>query len=350
MVTYGSVLGFYERPTETPHSSLLYDPSSLCLFFAVLYCGARSLHPSQWLTAPFDDLEKDSLLERLNGMYHSCLKACRCSVYPTLNSLTALVLGESCSKPEPEPLANMGQISMMSRVAQFLGLHSETDENSFSNVEAESRHRVWWHILSLDFQCMITTGASTCINNGDAIQDLRIYRDLHDGKPDHTSENSASALPSIDLKSLPVILSAGRCESIRISQCLIAYIQGPNYLLPKNIGKMIFQTEMFNQKIKLLLVCIPSKGLPEKGFISTRVKNATPTAQPILYSDAAVEPSVFGSWVRIMLSLFKLDAAIILQKQFLGDLGKGSEQESRIWSKYVYNKLRPILRGIYAAI
>lgn len=92
--------------------------------------------------------------------------------------------------------------------------------------------------------------------------------------------------------------------------------------------------ERLHLKIDALMARLPIKGIPEKGYIPSRLKYASPLTHERLYDDQLSEPTVLTSCVRIMLTMQKSEATILLQKSFLGRADSKSEQEQKMWNRY----------------
>lgn len=83
-----------------------------------------------------------------------------------------------------------------------------------------------------------------------------------------------------------------------------------------------------------LIALVSTQGVPERGYISSRLANASPFTHPSLYKDDTSQPTVFAAWTRIMLTLMKFELAILLRKPFLGPPDSENPQSHKSWTRY----------------
>lgn len=53
------------------------------------------------------------------------------------------------------------------------------------------------------------------------------------------------------------------------------------------------------------------------------------------YGDHPSQPTVWSFWVRNMLAMLKSEAGILVQKLFLGRADSKTEQQQKMWNRYV---------------
>ena len=78
---------------------------------------------------------------------------------------------------------------------------------------------------------------------------------------------------------------------------------------------------------------MPAQGVPEKGFVPSRLANASMLAHESLYTGQSEEPSVFTSWARIALTMLMTSSLLGLQKIFLGHPNLRPEQSEKLWMR-----------------
>ena len=137
-------------------------PTFLPLLFAVLYGGARGT-PIKIVQANFDE-SRTSLCSRMNDKVIQCLSAMSFLRRPHLPGLVAFIIIETMSAKEEEPTVAQLSLSLISQLAQSLGLHREPANMGIHPQEAEIRRRVWWHVLFMDTLCFTANGLPPIVN------------------------------------------------------------------------------------------------------------------------------------------------------------------------------------------
>ncbi len=322
--------------TSMPSQQLLKDPTFLCLLFAILYCGAVAGTSSMWSAAALQEFQKDSLTEQLRSMLTTGLNSCQHTRHPTFNTLVASLLGHGCSSLQHEPLEDLSFISLAVRIAQSMGLHRERKLPGLDSVACELRRRVWWHVVWLDVQSVIRHGAQACAGAAEPQNDVRMVSALRDEDiPKHYEGISSSPSESAPkINSTVMLLAIGRYETARFQLFLISKINSTCRFTQAEFDSLVGATKEFHLKIDLLIAQIPAKGIPEKGFIPSRLANASPLTHQSLYHDNSSSPTVFTSWARIMLAMLKLEAVILLQKSFLRP-AYATGKQGEMWSRCV---------------
>lgn len=77
---------------------------------------------------------------------------------PSLNGLVAFLITRTIQSREEEPLASSLFISTVLRVAQAMGLHRDPAQFGIKSSEAETRRRIWWHIIHMDGVVAMSSG------------------------------------------------------------------------------------------------------------------------------------------------------------------------------------------------
>lgn len=77
---------------------------------------------------------------------------------PSLHGLVAFLITKTILSREEEPLASSLFISTVLRVAQAMGLHRDPAQFGIKSSEAETRRRIWWHIIHMDGVVAMSSG------------------------------------------------------------------------------------------------------------------------------------------------------------------------------------------------
>lgn len=140
------------RRSGTPTGILADCPTFLALLFSALFCGCfhscfLPLHSGQPQLS-LDDSEKQ--LSR--DLYQATMQALTVLGFPsdpTIYTLSAFLIWHVPLIRE-ETERSTAFVCTAFRVGQALGLHRDPKHFQASEVEAEIRRRVWWHILHKD--------------------------------------------------------------------------------------------------------------------------------------------------------------------------------------------------------
>ena len=86
---------------------------------------------------------------------------------PSLRGLAAFLIVQTILAREEEPLTSSLFISLALRVAQTMGLHRDPAQFGIAPCDAESRRRVWWHIVHMDGVVAMSSGLPPLVSEGD---------------------------------------------------------------------------------------------------------------------------------------------------------------------------------------
>lgn len=326
---------------ECPTGELLDNPTFLPLLMAVLYAGAISLSPEATVALTSGEHTRGSLTAHLYGATMAALSACAFPRSPTVNSLIAFLIVQTCLIREEEPLTSCSFVGLAMRVAQSMGLHRDGSHFGLSDVECEVRRRVWWHILYLDVQGAIAAGLPPLGGSSDDLYDTKMVSELRDeyiglasGAPEPKTDISAHQSRCQEFfqdkmetrTSAAMILAVGRYQStslLRIILTRLFAIRGSRKSDLMEMGKMIYELKM---KLEARISRIPARGIPEMGFVPPTDRGCSENMP------AEVEHSiVFNSWARIMLSLFSDRAFGVLYQPFLKSAKSSLWKHARNW-------------------
>lgn len=307
-------------------SKLSDDPTFFCLLFAVLYCGASAAPEACWTSGALQGLPKETTVSQLREAYDTSLSLCQHLEHPTMNSLVSMLLTWPFTPGAHEPMRNVLSVGTIVRLAQSMGLHREGNFGSALGAEErEIRRRVWWYIVRLDVHASISSGLPTCIGS-EALGQVNMISDAGEDKDHEAAGHSIANMFSIGCA------QAG-CLQSRIAAC----VQSGSNMAEYNLRAHLIAARKVQETIESLISRIPAQGLPEQGFIPSRLANASPRTHPSLFKDdSAGLPTVFGAWARIMLTIQKIDVAILLQKPLLPPPDSANSRSCKSWSRYVF--------------
>ncbi|PYH88730.1 hypothetical protein BO71DRAFT_413316 [Aspergillus ellipticus CBS 707.79] len=316
-----------------PPEKVRHDPTFICLLFAVLYCGASAAPAASWTGASLQGLRKETTVNQLRSASETSLSLCQHLEHPTLNTMISTLLTRPFLDRPREQMRELVAVSTIIRLAQSIGLHREGPSwSGLSPVDREIRRRAWWHIVRLDVQSSISTGLPPCCGS-EALDAVRMMADARD---EDLSDLSPFFSPNSDRvsssQSIAIRFAIGCSEAARLQSSIMARLQSGRGLTQNQLKELVAAAKTLQQKIDALIARIPSQGIPERGFIPSRLANASPSTHPSLYKDDATQPTVFAAWTGIMLTLLKFDIAILLQKPFLPPPDSSNPQSCKAWT------------------
>lgn len=106
---------FPENTHTLPAGDLLDNPTFIPLLLAILYAGAVSMS-AKTIGACFDGRSKDVVVNHLFAATTSALAATSFPRSPTINSLIAFLIVQTCQIREEEPLASCSFIGTAMRI------------------------------------------------------------------------------------------------------------------------------------------------------------------------------------------------------------------------------------------
>lgn len=167
--------------TRTPYP----DPSFIPLLYAIWYGGSVTIS-LRTIHAEFNVENRAGLSEPFHDEVTRWLKKVSFPRSSTLHGLAAFLLVQTILSKEEEPLTSSLFISLALRVAQTMGLHRDPAQFGIPACEAETRRRVWWHIVHMDGVVAMSSGLPPLVSD-ENYWDVRITTDVKDtliGTPD----------------------------------------------------------------------------------------------------------------------------------------------------------------------
>jgi hypothetical protein len=327
----------HDSKNNLPPQKFRDDPTFFCLLFAVLYCGA-SAAPAASLTLAsggLHGLQKETTIHTLKAAYEMSLESCQHLEHPTLKTLVSTLLTWPFLDWPREPIREVVALSTAVRLAQSMGLHRDgAGWPALSHVEQEIRRRAWWHIIRLDVQSSISSGLPLC-SGSEALEAVGMITDICDediDDPDSLSSKHSNA----------TIFTMRCAETARLQSKIMAHLHSGRGLTRDGVEELITDAKEHQKKIDALISRISSQGIPERGFIPSRLANVSLSTHPALYRDDATQPTVLGAWKRVMLTLLKFDVAILLQKTLLPPPDSSNPESCKAWIRYGFSILFPM--------
>lgn len=145
---------------------------------------------------------------------------------------------------------------------------------------------------------------------------------------------SPSTDPVTNGPSVAILYAIGRFQTARLQARVVAHLQSAQGPTHDGFAELVTDAKELIRKIDSLIARVPTQGIPERGYIPSRLANASPSTHPSLYKDDTSQPTVFAAWTRIMLTLMKSETSILLQKPFLGPPDNTNAQSRKSWTRY----------------
>ncbi|KAL2859314.1 hypothetical protein BJX68DRAFT_261753 [Aspergillus pseudodeflectus] len=308
-----------------PPQKIRDDPTFFCLLFAALYCGASAAPSASWTSPELWGLRRETTIQSLKEAYEMSLSSCRHLEHPTLNTLVSTLLTWPFLEWPREPMGEAVALSATVRLSHSMGLHRDSASSSaLSPVDREIRCRVWWYIVRLDVQSSMSSGLPLCCGS-EALEAVNMLNDTYD-------QEIGNPGPGLLKQSIAIMFAIGCAETARLSSRIIAHLQSGRGLRRDAFAELVTAAKEHQEKIDALISRIPSQGIPERGFIPSRLTNTSPSTHPALHRDDATEPTVLGAWMRAVLTLLKFDVAVLLHKSFLPPPESSNPEACKAWT------------------
>ncbi|KAJ5279141.1 hypothetical protein N7478_004513 [Penicillium angulare] len=308
-------------PPSVGSPLLIRDPTFICTMWAILFAGASTAPDSFWKSSTFRGIDQRQTITQLKDACAESLVACRHTEYPTLNTLVASILHFHFT--EQTPIQSATFVASALRLAQTMGLDGNTIDFALrTDDDVVSDHLIW-----LDLQTSLSTGLYPCLGT------------THD----------ANSLNDMFIPNSPLHLEFDLVTARFYIQCLAAKVQSSLMRhIQYNPRAQISFLKRHTQLIKLICTSvnrlfdkIPVHGVPEKGMIPFRISRGTlendftASGSETWYDFWNKEPSITGTWTRMMLSLLKLELVISYQKMLLPSSNETSSLSTSCWKRYV---------------
>lgn len=140
------------------------DPSFIPLLYAIWYGGSVTI-PARTIKSEFDIDYRGDLSSLFHDEVTRWLRRISFPKSPSLHGLTAFLIVQTILSKEEEPLASSLFISLALRVAQTMGLHRDPAQFGISGSTAETRRRLWWHIVHMDGVVAMSSGLPPLVSD-----------------------------------------------------------------------------------------------------------------------------------------------------------------------------------------
>ncbi|KAJ5226490.1 hypothetical protein N7468_007715 [Penicillium chermesinum] len=131
--------------------------SFIPLLYAIWYGGSVTIS-LRTIQTEFPSASRFSLSSMYNEEVTHWLTKISFPRSPSLHGLAAYLIVQTILSKEEEPLTSSLFVSMAMRVAQTMGLHRDPAKFGIEPCEAETRRRMWWHILHMDGVVAMSSG------------------------------------------------------------------------------------------------------------------------------------------------------------------------------------------------
>lgn len=159
---YHSFWDWYDHSSYSGESCP--DASFIPLLYAIWYGGSVTIS-IRTIKAEFHASTRSVLSEIYNEQVTRWLTKISFPRSPTLHGLAAFLIVQTILSKEEEPLTSSLFISLALRVAQTMGLHRDPAQFGIPACEAESRRRVWWHIVHMDGVVAMSSGLPPLVSD-----------------------------------------------------------------------------------------------------------------------------------------------------------------------------------------
>ncbi|KAL3479713.1 hypothetical protein BJX99DRAFT_59965 [Aspergillus californicus] len=139
------------------------NPSFIPLIYAIWYGGSVTVS-LRTIKAEFNGATRAALSKTYNDQVTRWLTKISFPRSPSLQGLAAYLLVQTILSKEEEPLTSSLFVSLAMRVAQTMGLHRDPANFGICGSEAESRRRMWWHIVHMDGVVSMSSGLPPLVN------------------------------------------------------------------------------------------------------------------------------------------------------------------------------------------
>ena len=140
------------------------EPLFIPLLYAIWYGGSVTIS-IRTIQAEFNMAPRSALSKVYSEEASRWLTKISFPRSPSLQGLAAYLLVQTILSKEEEPLTSSLFISLAMRVAQTMGLHRDPAQFGINPCEAESRRRLWWHIVHMDGVVAMSSGLPPLVSD-----------------------------------------------------------------------------------------------------------------------------------------------------------------------------------------
>lgn len=317
-----------DKRTSFPREELAENGTFLPLLLAILFGGAVSASSNIPSNSLPEGESYSSLSDQLYDAVIVSLKIQRFPRMPTLNSLIAFLIVQSCRVRKEESLASRDEVGIAMRVAQSMGLHRDGSLLGMENVECELRRRVWWHIVYLDVHTAALSGLPPLSGSSDYNYDTRMITENGD---EDLRSNDGSEPTHSRRRPTATLLAMGRYEAAKVMRQMLERLYGIKPPTRNDFNELAKAVSRLQLRLDAIISRISVRGIPEKGFISPQQTATDPINNEELYNDDLDTPTIFNSSARMILKMLSDKTFIMLHQPLL----KSSNDKalSEVWTR-----------------
>lgn len=179
---YNDFWEWYEHRAET--ARLCPNPAFIPLLYAIWYGGSVSLS-MHGIRAEFGDESRASISARLHDEVTRCLTLISFPRNSSIPGLAAFLIVQTILAREEEPLTSSLYVGLALRVALMMGLHRDPEPFGIEPAAAETRRRIWYHIIHIDGVVALASGlpVQLCEEGYIDVKDMSEVKDTLIGTP-----------------------------------------------------------------------------------------------------------------------------------------------------------------------
>ncbi|OCT49890.1 Zn(II)2Cys6 transcription factor [Cladophialophora carrionii] len=269
---------------ESRHPNLDF----LTALYAIWYAGSLSISTKglrQW----FPHASRARLSTQFHDHTVFCLLIGSFKRNISLYKLAALVLLQTITIAEEDPLQSSLYLALIVRLAFSMGLHREPTLFELSANEEGMRRRLWWQIIQLDIFNVVASGYPSQIS--EKFCDTRVVCEDRDAFTPNSTGDVASSHPNLKVMSPQSGKPSGETPNAASFRTLMLVARGKSILacaLRSVVGIHLETKKLTNEDIQEMkriiaevgdhihgiIKAIPSKGMPEMGFFPDVPKDA----------------------------------------------------------------------------
>jgi hypothetical protein len=207
----------------------------------------------------------------------------------SLYKLAALVLLQTMPIAEEDPLQSSLYLALIVRLALSMGLHREPTLFELSVNEEGMRRRLWWQIIQLDIFNVVASGYPSQIS--EKFCDTRVVCEDRDASTPDGAGDAAPSHLNFKIASHPSGKASGETPNPTSFRTLMLVARGKSILscAMRSVVAIHLETKKLRNEdiqemkrimsevgghIERIIKAIPSKGMPEMGFLPDVPKEA----------------------------------------------------------------------------
>ncbi|KAJ9616590.1 hypothetical protein H2200_000309 [Cladophialophora chaetospira] len=263
------------------------DLDTLTVLHAIWYAGSLSVSTKglrQW----FPEVSRARLSTQFHDQTVFCLLLGSFKRDISLYKLAALVLLQTMPVAEEDPLQGSLYLALILRLALSMGLHREPTLFELSVTEEGMRRRLWWQIIQLDILNVVASGYPSQI--AEKFCDTRVICEDRDAYMSENASGSASSdgdpenispQPAMSNGDAPnpagfrtlSLLARGKSIMACALRSVVSIHLGTKTLRNTDVNEMKRIMAEAEEHIRGIIKAIPSRGLPEMGFLPDLPRN-----------------------------------------------------------------------------